>query len=91
MATKSTKRPTKKSNSKAAKSNSVQPFRLQPETEPFMTFRLNRQTLYWVIIGAVALLFAAWIMKLQSDIQTVYDRIDIQNAQDYTPVTHSKK
>lgn len=55
---------------------SVQSFRRTPESEAFFVFRLSRQTIYWLVLGAIVVAFTAWIYKLQSDIQAIYDQID---------------
>lgn len=51
-------------------------FRVSKEKSPFMTFRITNQTLYWLVLGVVVIAFTAWIMKLQYDIQAIYDNID---------------
>ncbi len=54
---------------------------LQPEETDFMTFRITRQTLYWLVLGAVVILFTLWLARLQSDIQDIYDQIDASTAE----------
>lgn len=54
---------------------------LAREEESFMTFRINRQTVYWMVLGAVVILFTMWILKLQMDIQALYDQIEVNTAQ----------
>lgn len=54
---------------------------LQPEETDFMTFRITRQTVYWLVLGAVVVLFTLWLMQLQSDIQDLYDQIDASTAE----------
>lgn len=54
---------------------------LRPEETDFMTFRITRQTLYWLVLGAVVILFTLWLMKLQADIQSLYDQIDISTVE----------
>ena len=49
---------------------------LRPEETAFFTFRITRQTLYWLVLGAVVILFTVWILQLQQDIQALYDQID---------------
>lgn len=63
----------------AAKAES-RSLRLQKESEKFMSVRFNRETLYWVILGAIVILFTLWIMQLQSDISDLYDQIEVANA-----------
>jgi hypothetical protein len=66
----------------AAKKNTANPLSLRSqvglrsEDTEFMTFRITKQTLYWLVLGAVVILFTLWLSKLQSDIQTLYDQID---------------
>ncbi len=91
MATKkstSKKAPTKKKStvkrSKAQSSSALGSVRLQPETQPFMTFQLTKETVYWLVLGAVVILFTIWLMRLQMDIQTLYDDIDATNLSEAT-------
>lgn len=51
-------------------------FKRTTETEPFMTFRLTRQTLYWLIIAVMVVGFSVWIISLQRDIMALYDQVD---------------
>lgn len=91
MATKkstSKKAPTKKKStvkrSKTQSSSALGTVRLQPETKPFMTFQLTKETIYWVVLGAVVILFTIWLMRLQMDIQSLYDDIDASNMSSET-------
>lgn len=61
------------------------------DEESFMTFRVNRETFYWVILGVVVIAFSMWIMKLQSDIQSIYDQIDYTTSVDTTYVPTKKQ
>ena len=76
------KRPTaKKSTKKSASAGLRSHIALRPEETDFMTFRITRQTLYWVALGAVVILFTIWLMQLQADIQSLYDQIDANTAE----------
>lgn len=80
-----TKSPTKKANTKKTRAKKApvksRPVALTHESaSDFMTFRFTKQTLYWAVLGAVVLLFTVWILKLQSDIQAIYDQIEITQA-----------
>lgn len=55
--------------------------RLQKQTTPFITASVGRETLYWIVLGVVVISFTLWIMKLQSDIQAIYDSIDATNSE----------
>ncbi len=71
---------TVKKVSKSTKSTSSRIPSIQPEKEDFMTLRVNRETVYWAVLGGVVILFGLWIMQLQADIQSIYDDIDANNA-----------
>lgn len=57
----------------------VQSFRASQESEPFMTFRITRQSLYWLIFTVVIFFLGAWIFRLEIEIQGIYDSIDANN------------
>lgn len=83
---------TAKKVSKSTKSNSSRVLAIKPEQEDFMTFRVNRETVYWAVLGAVVILFTMWIMQLQADIQSLYDDIDANSATyDATDLSTVKK
>jgi hypothetical protein len=58
---------------------------------PFFTFSLTRQTVYWLVLGVILIVFALWITKLQSDIQSIYDTIDMNTAEQDTYVPTKKQ
>ena len=58
------------------KAATPQLLRLSKETKPFMSTSVTRETLYWVVLGVVILAFGSWIMKLQADVQSIYNSID---------------
>lgn len=68
-------------------SSSKQPvmksFRPAPRDEPFMTFRINRQTIYWMILGTMVIALAAWVLTISIRVQSIYDQIDATNQQTY--------
>lgn len=68
---------TVKKSPASVKSDSL---RLRRDQEDFMTFRLNRESLYWIILGAVVILFTLWILQLQNDVSKLYDQIESANA-----------
>jgi hypothetical protein len=57
---------------------------LQPEETEFMTFRITKQTLYWLVLGVVVIMFTLWLTRLQSDIQDLYDQIDATTVENTT-------
>ena len=58
-----------------------QSFKIVENTEPFMTFRLNRQTIYWTIFGAAVIALALWVANLQRNINELYDQIEQNQAE----------
>lgn len=72
---------TRKKSSSSPASIITSRIRLEREETAFFTFRITRQTLYWLMLGAVVLLFTVWLMQLQSDIQDLYDQIDASTAE----------
>ena len=63
----------KKSTAKKAKP--MQSFRVYKNTQPFTTFRVTRQTVYWVILLACIVVTQVWLLKIQMDIADLTDII----------------
>ena len=83
-----TKKTTAAKKAPAAKKAHVaeaQSFRVSKPTRPFMTFSFTRETIYWLILGVVVILFTLWIMKIQNDISYLYDQIETNAALSETP------
>lgn len=59
--------PAKKASTKtkAATTPKVRSFRVSPNTPSFGTFKITRQTVYWVIIVSVIIFMQLWILSLQ--------------------------
>ena len=85
--------PAKKASVKksAPKQQAVRSFRVSKPETPFLTFSLTRQTAYWLVLGLIFIVFALWITKLQSDIQGIYDTIDMNTAAEDTYVPAKKQ
>lgn len=49
-------------------------------TEPFFTFRISHQTLYWLILAGVVLFLGLWVTDISLKVQRIYDQIDSTNA-----------
>lgn len=60
---------------KASKSSAkqMQSFRVSPEPTPFTTFKITRQTVYWVVLVAFIIFIQLWIIKLQVEVAAVID------------------
>lgn len=69
----------KKQKSSSARRGIRRHLRIQPDTGEFMTVKFTTQTLYWLVLGAIVILFTLWLMQLQANIQSIYDQIDANN------------
>ena len=68
------KAPAKKaSTSRAAKASSMRSFRVAKDVPAFTTFRITRQTVYWVILVAFIIFVQLWILNLQIQVTTLLD------------------
>lgn len=58
----------------------------------FFEMKFTDQTVYWIIFGAVAILFAIWLYTLDAKIRDLYDQVDAKsyNVQ-LSPEVKSKK
>jgi hypothetical protein len=54
----------------------VRSFHISKESPPFFSVAITRQTLYWGIIGATVLWLGLWTLKIQNDVNNLYDSID---------------
>ncbi len=75
------KAPAKKApvaKSKAKKAAEPQSFQLTKADTPFMTIAFTRQTLYWSILSIAVLAMGLWVVKIQNEINSIYDTIEAQ-------------
>lgn len=75
---------------KSSKTPTVQSLRLSKSQTPFLTVRPSIQSVYWLILGVVVIGFAAWILKLQADIDSIYDSISTGNTVISEPASRMK-
>lgn len=69
------KAPTKKAaSSKAAAVAPVRSFRLSRNDVPFGSFKVTRQTIYWIILVSFIIFVQLWIIQLQIDVATLIER-----------------
>lgn len=54
----------------------VRSFRPAKSDEPFFTFRITHQTLYWLILAVIVVSLAAWVLSISIKVQGIYDQID---------------
>lgn len=61
-----------------------------PDDQPFFTFRVTRQSLYWLIFSVTILGLGLWVLNLNMQIISLYDQIDNTNTQTsmITPAPH---
>lgn len=78
---KSVRKPIHKSVKKTTKgtASTMRSFRLSREPNPFTTFRVTRQTFYWLVFSIVVFVFAIWILNLQLQIIQLTDSINFMN------------
>jgi len=89
------KKPATKTKSKAASAKKpaaqpLQSFRPARPTEPFFTFKITRQTVYWLILSVIVIGLAAWVLQLNARIQSIYDQIE-QNSINIEALTTEKE
>ena len=57
----------------------VRSFRPAKPDEPFFTFRITHQTVYWLILAVIVVSLAAWVLSISIKVQNIYDQIDATN------------
>ena len=74
------KAPAKKTTAKksTAAAASMKSFQVAKPADSFSTFRITRQTVYWIILVAFIVFAQLWILKLQIEVATL---IEAQQAQ----------
>jgi hypothetical protein len=59
-----------------------QSFRLSKDAPPLMTFKITRQTVYWIVIMSFIIFFQLTIIKLQLQVAQVINQQQEQLQQD---------
>lgn len=75
-AVKTTKKPpVKKASVKknSAKRVTMRSFHVSRDSEEFNSFRITRQTIYWIILVSFIIFAQLWILKLQVEIATLLE------------------
>lgn len=62
-------------------SNSVESFRVAKRDEPFFTFRITHQTVYWALLAIIVLSLGLWVIDINDRVQRIYDQVDSLNAE----------
>lgn len=71
-----TKRKTPAKRKSAPKKTNVKSFRVSPDTRPFMSFQVTKQTVYWAILLGFILILFLWILNIQLDILRITESIN---------------
>ncbi|XMB33576.1 hypothetical protein QQ965_02390 [Candidatus Saccharibacteria bacterium oral taxon 955] len=77
-AKKSTTKVTRVSRPKKAAVRSLHPAK---SDEQFMTFKITRQTVYWLVLTGIVLLLGLWVIDISNKIQHIYDQNDAARRQ----------
>lgn len=59
--------------------NTIQSFRVAKPEEPFFTFRVTHQTVYWAILSIIVLVLGLWVVDINDRVQHIYDQVDAIN------------
>lgn len=59
----------------AKKAPAMQSFRVYKNAQPFNSFRVTRQTIYWIILLACIVVTQVYLLKIQMDIADLTDII----------------
>lgn len=79
-----------KKKSTTAKLPKYETLKLTKKDVPFFRTSLTVQTFYWTVISILVLVLGLWIINLQYDVQSLYDRLEKQQLQDL-PISTPKK
>lgn len=72
------KRSVKKTTHKRSatkKAEQMKSFKLYQEKNPFTTFRITKQTVYWSVLLIVIIITQLWILKVELDISALTDSL----------------
>lgn len=58
----------------AKKADNYHSFKVSSNEAPFTSFRVTRQTVYWVVLIAFIIFAQLWILKLQIEVAQVIDQ-----------------
>ncbi len=63
------------------KAAEMKSFRPAATREPFFTFRITHQTLYWLVLAGIVLGLGLWVTDISIKVQKIYDQIDQTNQE----------
>lgn len=73
---------TKTTRKSPKKTQTYETFKLSTDVPPIMSFKITKQTIYWVIIMAFIIFFQLWIIKLQVEVAQIIDTQQTQLIQE---------
>jgi hypothetical protein len=76
-AVKKKKQSTSVSVKKSKKAPQFETFRMSEENDPFLSFRITDQTIYWSVLLILVLVLSIWILNVQLDTLRIIDSIVI--------------
>jgi hypothetical protein len=79
-AAKRTGRSTKAHKAPKSHPTRMRSFRVYRSQEPFFTFRVSHQTVYWLVLCGSVLLLGLWVLDINQKVQHIYDQIDETNV-----------
>lgn len=88
---KTTSKATKKKSTATFKEPKYETLKLTKKDVPFFGTRLTLQTLYWTIVSILILILGLWIITLQYNVQSLYQELEVERANDLPLVTPNKK
>lgn len=56
---------------------SLKSFKLSKEPEPFVSFKVTDQTIYWSILLILILILALWVLQIQINISDMLNQITV--------------
>lgn len=73
-----TKSTSRSSQAKTSPKQTLQPqsFHIYKDTTPFLTYKITRQTVYWLILSLAVIGLGLWTIYIHQQVQEIYDQID---------------
>lgn len=66
------------------------PVRAAQTQSSFMAVRPSIETVYWIVLGAVVIALAAWVLHLTTQIDNLYNQVEINDASNAVVTQPSK-
>ncbi|MFZ1258138.1 MAG: hypothetical protein WAQ25_01590 [Candidatus Saccharimonas sp.] len=73
-------KPTSKTKVRCSVAPTMQSFKRFSPDEPFFTFRVSQQTIYWAFLGIAVLALGLWVITINDKVQYIYDQVDEANS-----------